>query len=52
LLDSRGFDAARIPIETTLQWCGWLVAAMTAMLLVLTFVPQIVLFLPKWLGYL
>ena len=42
---------AGIPIEATLKWCAWLVAAMTAMLLVLTFVPQIVLFLPRWLGY-
>ena len=43
---------AGIPIEATLKWCGWLVAAMMATLLVLTFVPQIVLFLPRWLGYL
>jgi tripartite ATP-independent transporter DctM subunit len=43
---------AGIPIEATLKWCAWLVAAMTAMLLVLTFVPEIVLFLPRWLGYL
>ncbi len=43
---------AGIPMESTLVWCLWLVAAMTAMLLVLTFVPGIVLFLPRWLGYL
>jgi TRAP-type C4-dicarboxylate transport system permease large subunit len=43
---------AGIPIEATLKWCAWLVAAMTANLLVLTFVPGIVLFLPRWLGYL
>ena len=43
---------AGIPMESTLGWCAWLVAAMTAMLLVLTFVPEIVLFLPRWLGYL
>ncbi|TAK43250.1 MAG: TRAP transporter large permease [Betaproteobacteria bacterium] len=43
---------AGIRIESTLVWCGWLVAAMTAMLLLLTFVPEIVLFLPRWLGYL
>ena len=43
---------AGIPMEATLGWCAWLVAAMTAMLLVLTFVPEIVLFLPRWLGYL
>jgi TRAP-type C4-dicarboxylate transport system permease large subunit len=43
---------AGIPIEATLKWCTWLVVAMSAMLLVLTFVPQIVLFLPRALGYL
>ncbi|TAK83516.1 MAG: TRAP transporter large permease [Betaproteobacteria bacterium] len=43
---------AGIPMESTLGWCLWLVGAMTAMLLVLTFVPAIVLFLPRWLGYL
>ncbi len=43
---------AGIPMEATLGWCAWLVGALTAMLLVLTFVPEIVLFLPRWLGYL
>ena len=43
---------AGVSIESTIGWCAWLVAAMTAMLLVLTFVPEIVLFLPRWLGYL
>ena len=43
---------AGITIESTLLWCTWLVVAMTAMLLVLTFVPEIVLFVPRWLGYL
>ena len=43
---------AGITIESTILWCTWLVVAMTAMLLVLTFVPEIVLFLPRWLGYL
>ena len=42
---------AGIPIEATLGWCLWLVGTMTAMLLLLTFVPEIVLFLPRWLGY-
>jgi TRAP-type C4-dicarboxylate transport system permease large subunit len=39
-------------MEATLGWCLWLVGAMTAMLLTLTFVPELVLFLPRWLGYL
>jgi tripartite ATP-independent transporter DctM subunit len=43
---------AGITMESTIVWCAWLVAAMTAMLLVLTFVPEIVLFVPRWLGYL
>lgn len=43
---------AGIPMESTIRWCAWLVAAMTALLLVLTFVPEIVLFLPRQLGYL
>ena len=43
---------AGISIESTIGWCTWLVVAMTSMLLVLTFVPEIVLFLPRWLGYL
>jgi len=43
---------AGIRIESTIGWCTWLVIAMTAMLLVLTFVPQIVLALPRFLGYL
>jgi tripartite ATP-independent transporter DctM subunit len=43
---------AGVTMESTIVWCAWLVAAMTAMLLVLTFVPEIVLFLPRWLGYL
>ncbi len=43
---------AGITIESTIGWCLWLVGAMTAMLLLMTFVPEIVLFLPRWLGYL
>lgn len=43
---------AGITMESTIGWCMWLLVAMTAMLLVLTFVPEIVLFLPRYLGYL
>lgn len=43
---------AGIPIESTIPWCAWLVAAMLATLLLMTFVPGIVLFLPGLLGYL
>ena len=43
---------AGVTMESTIVWCLWLVAAMTSMLLLLTFVPEIVLFVPRWLGYL
>jgi C4-dicarboxylate transporter DctM subunit len=43
---------AGISIESTMRWCGWLVLTMTAMLLLLTFIPEIVLCVPRWLGYL
>jgi TRAP-type C4-dicarboxylate transport system permease large subunit len=43
---------AGITIESTIVWCLWLVLAMTAVLLLLTFVPEIVLFVPRALGYL
>jgi tripartite ATP-independent transporter DctM subunit len=43
---------AGITMESTIGWCTWLVVAMTSMLLLLSFVPEIVLFLPRYLGYL
>jgi len=43
---------AGIPIEATFRWVGWMVLAMTCVLLLLTFVPEITLFLPRALGYL
>ena len=43
---------AGITIESTLLWCTWLVIAMTAVLLLITFVPEIVLVVPRLLGYL
>lgn len=43
---------AGIPMESTIGWCLWLVGVMTAMLLMLTFVPELVLFVPRALGYL
>jgi C4-dicarboxylate transporter DctM subunit len=43
---------AGIPMESTIGWCLWLVGVMTAMLLLLTFVPELVLFVPRALGYL
>jgi tripartite ATP-independent transporter DctM subunit len=43
---------AGIPLESTFYWTLWMVLAMTAVLLMLTFVPEISLFLPRALGYL
>lgn len=43
---------AGISLESTFYWTLWMVAAMTAVLLLLTFVPEISLFLPRYLGYL
>ncbi|KAB2849590.1 MAG: TRAP transporter large permease [Hyphomicrobiaceae bacterium] len=37
-------------IERTVPWALWLVLAMTAALLLITFVPELVLFMPRWLG--
>lgn len=43
---------AGIPIESTFRWVGWMMLAMTSVLLLLTFVPEITLWLPRRLGYL
>jgi tripartite ATP-independent transporter DctM subunit len=43
---------AGIRLESTFYWTTWMVIAMTAVLLLLTFVPEISLFLPRALGYL
>lgn len=41
-----------ISIESTVPWVLWMVLAMTGMLLVIAFVPELVLWLPRSLGYL
>ena len=43
---------AGIPLESTFRWTLWMVFAMTLVLLLLTFVPEISLWLPRKLGYL
>ena len=43
---------AGISIESTIVWCGWLLLAMGSVLLAITFVPEIVLAVPRLLGYL
>lgn len=43
---------AGIPIESTIYWTLWMVLAMTSVLMLVTFVPELTLFLPRYLGYL
>jgi C4-dicarboxylate transporter DctM subunit len=43
---------AGVSMESTTAWVLWFVAAMTGVLLLLTFVPELVLFVPRALGYL
>lgn len=43
---------AGVSMESTTVWVLWFVAAMTGVLLLLTFVPELVLFVPRALGYL
>lgn len=43
---------AGVSMEATTAWVLWFVAAMTGVLLLLTFVPELVLFAPRALGYL
>lgn len=42
---------AGIPIEQTARWAGWFVLAMMLALVLLIVVPEIVLWLPRSLGY-
>ena len=37
-------------IESTTRWVLWMVAAMGSSLLLVTFVPELALFLPRWTG--
>jgi TRAP-type C4-dicarboxylate transport system permease large subunit len=43
---------AGVSMESTLPWVVWMFVAMTSVLLLITFVPEIVLWLPRVLGYL
>ncbi|WP_209426309.1 TRAP transporter large permease [Pararhodobacter sp. SW119] len=42
---------ARIPLETTFRWVGWLLVAMIAVLVLIIAFPEIALWLPRVLGY-
>jgi C4-dicarboxylate transporter, DctM subunit len=43
---------AGITIESTFVWISWMIAALIAVLMLVTFVPELALALPRWLGYL
>jgi TRAP-type C4-dicarboxylate transport system permease large subunit len=43
---------AGVTMESTLPSVAWMFVAMTSVLLLITFVPEIVLWLPRVLGYL
>ncbi|MDD2816250.1 MAG: TRAP transporter large permease [Thiotrichaceae bacterium] len=40
-----------IRVESTVPWVLWMVLSMSACLLLVTFVPELTLFLPRYLGY-
>ena len=40
-----------VSLESTLPWLTWIVVAMTGAMLLVTFVPEIALWLPRTLGY-
>lgn len=42
---------ARIPIEQTFRWVGWMVLAMAVAMLLIVVFPEIALWLPRALGY-
>jgi TRAP-type C4-dicarboxylate transport system permease large subunit len=43
---------AGVSMESTIRWVIWLVAVMAGTMLLVTFVPEIALWLPRKLGYL
>jgi tripartite ATP-independent transporter DctM subunit len=42
---------AGVTMESTVRWVLWLVGAMTVALMLVTFIPEITLWLPRTLGY-
>lgn len=43
---------AGVSMESTIPWVLWMVAAMAGTMMLVTFVPEIALWLPRYLGYL
>jgi len=42
---------ARVPIEDTVRWIGWLLVAMLLVTVAVIVFPQLALWLPERLGY-
>jgi TRAP-type C4-dicarboxylate transport system permease large subunit len=42
---------AGVTMESTVRWVLWLVGAMTIALMLVTFIPELTLWLPRVLGY-
>ncbi len=42
---------AKVPVEATIPWVGWLVASFVAVTLLVIAVPELALWLPRSLGY-
>ena len=43
---------AGVSMESTIPWVLWMVAAMAGTMMLVTFVPELALWLPRHLGYL
>jgi C4-dicarboxylate transporter DctM subunit len=42
---------AKVPIESTVRWVGWLLASMLAVLILVILFPELALWLPRYLGF-
>ncbi len=42
---------ARVPMESTIRWVGWMLVSMAAVMVLVIAFPQLALWLPKALGY-
>ncbi|UYO93795.1 TRAP transporter large permease [Pollutimonas sp. M17] len=42
---------AKVPMESTVRWVGWLLASMLAVLILVIVFPELALWLPRYLGF-
>ena len=42
---------AKVPMEATIPWVGWLIASFLAVTFVVILFPELALWLPRYLGY-